>query len=238
MKEYFTRLYEKGVKEYGIQLSKYLDNRVRKFIVTANPETFMMAKGDKEMRDILLDGENDIIPDGIAVVKAAKLYGKRVEERITGIDTAKRLLELANNKKRTLYLFGSKREVLDVLVVKIKEEYPCIKILGATDGFVEDKDAVFEDIVKLEPDVCLVALGIPLQEHLIAEHIGKVRKGVYMGVGGTFDVLSGMKKRAPEIFIKLNLEWLYRLGKEPWRLKRFWNNNVKFVVKAFFERKK
>ena len=106
------------------------------------------------------------------------------------------------------------------------------------DGYVEDKDAVFEKIVEASPDVCLVALGIPEQEKLIAKHIGKVQKGIYMGVGGTFDVMSGKKRRAPKLFIKLNLEWLYRLMKEPRRIKRFWNNNVKFVFEAFVDRKK
>lgn len=238
MKEFFKVLYTKSAKDYCIKLSKYLDNRTRKFIVTANPETFMMAKTDEVMRDILLDSDNDIIPDGIAVVKSAGFYGNRPVERITGVDTAATLLELLNNKKKTLYLFGSKREVLDALVEKINREYPCIKILGAVDGYVEDKDAVFEKIVEASPDVCLVALGIPEQEKLIAKHIGKVQKGIYMGVGGTFDVMSGKKRRAPKLFIKLNLEWLYRLMKEPRRIKRFWNNNVKFVFEAFVDRKK
>lgn len=238
MQDFFLRLYTKSRREYCIKLSKYLDTRAKKFIVTANPETFMMAKSDEVMRGILENEENDIIPDGIAVVNAAVFYGIKVTERITGVDTASVLLELLNNKKKTLYLFGSKQEVIDKLVEKIKAEYPCIKILGATNGYVEDKDAVMEKIVDLNPDVCLVALGIPEQEKLIARHVDKASKGIYMGVGGTFDVLSGMKKRAPKLFIKLNLEWLYRLIKEPSRIKRFWDNNVKFVFGAFFEKKK
>ena len=78
-------------------------------------------------------------------------------------------------------------------------------------------------IVKLNPDICLVALGIPYQEKLINKYIDIAKKGIYVGVGGSFDVLSGTKKRAPKIFIKLNLEWLYRLICEPKRLKRFIN---------------
>lgn len=237
MNEFFERLFTKNKKEYCIKLSKYLDNRSKKFIVTANPETFMMAKNDESMRSILMNEGNDIIPDGIAVVKAAGFYGLKVEERITGVDTASALLELLNNKKKTLYLFGSKQEVIDKLIEKVKNEFPCIKILGATNGYVDDKDAVMEKIVEMNPDVCLVALGIPEQEKLIARHIDKASKGIYMGVGGTFDVLSGIKRRAPKVFIKLNLEWLYRLIKEPSRFKRFWNNNVKFIFEAFFEKK-
>ncbi len=237
MKNYFLKLITKSKNEYYIKLSKYLDNSDKKFIVTANPEMFKLAKSDRELEEILLNEENDILPDGIAVVKAAKKYGVEVEERITGIDTVLKLLELMNNKKKTLFLFGSKREVLDKLLEVIKENYPCIKVLGAVDGYVEDKDRVFDEILKLSPDVCLVAMGIPLQEKLIAKHIDRFKKGIFIGVGGTFDVLSGLKKRAPKIFIKLNLEWLYRIVKEPSRLKRFYNNNIKFMLDVYREKK-
>lgn len=87
-------------------------------------------------------------------------------------------------------------------------------------------------IIELNPDICLVALGIPEQEILISKYIENAKKGIYIGVGGSLDVLSGTKKRAPEIFIKLNLEWLYRIIKEPKRIKRFWNNNIKFLIEV------
>ena len=92
-----------------------------------------------------------------------------------------------------------------------------------------DKDSVFDEIANIQPDVVLVALGIPAQEMLIAKHYNRFKKGVFIGVGGSFDVLSGMKKRAPKIFIKLNLEWLYRILKEPNRFGRFYRSNVKFI---------
>ena len=84
-------------------------------------------------------------------------------------------------------------------------------------------------IIKLKPDICLVALGIPEQEKLILKYYDKAEKGIFMGVGGSFDVLSGCKKRAPRISIKLNLEWLYRIIKEPKRLKRFYQYNLKYL---------
>ena len=84
-------------------------------------------------------------------------------------------------------------------------------------------------MIKKEPDIVLVALGMPLQEELIYKYFDKFKKGIFIGVGGTFDVLSGSKKRAPKILIKLNLEWFYRIIKEPKRIKKFWNNNVKFM---------
>lgn len=238
MKEYFERLYTKEQSEYYIKLSKYLDNGEKKFIITANPETFKLASTDKELESFLIDPENDVLPDGIAIVKCARKFGIDVKERITGMDTAVKLLELLNNKKKSLYLFGAKKEVLNRLIEVINRDYPCITVLGASDGYVEDKEKIFEEIIDLSPDAVLVALGIPLQEKLIGKYIGKAKKGIFMGVGGVFDVLSGSKKRAPKIFIKLNLEWLYRIVREPKRIKRFYQNNIKFMIDVYKESKK
>lgn len=238
MKEYFEVLYTKEANEYYIKLSKYLDNNEKKFIITANPETFKLAQTDKVLESYLLDRETDVIPDGIAIVKCARKLGFDVQERITGMDTTVKLLELLNNKKKSLYLFGAKKEVLEKTVDVIKKEYPKITIVGYTDGYVEDRDKVFEEIISLSPDAVLVALGIPHQEKLIGKYIGSVKKGIFMGVGGVFDVLSGTKKRAPKIFIKLNLEWLYRIVTEPKRLKRFYQNNIKFMLDVYREKKK
>ncbi len=237
MREYFKRLYTKESTEYYIKLSKYLDNNEKKFIITANPETFRLAKSDKTLEGYILDEQNDILPDGIAVVKGARHFGINIKERITGIDVAIKLLELLNNKKKSLYLFGAKDEVLEKMAEVIRRDYPKISLAGYTNGYVEDKDSVFDEIKKKNPDVVLVAMGIPLQEKLIGKHIGEFKKGIFMGVGGVFDVLSGTKKRAPKIFIKLNLEWLYRIVTEPSRLKRFWKNNVKFIIDVYREKK-
>ena len=98
------------------------------------------------------------------------------------------------------------------------------------------RDKVKKDIIKQKPDLCLVALGIPHQEKFINSIMDKVDKGIYMGVGGTFDVLSGSKKRAPKVFIKLNLEWLYRIMCEPKRITRFIKHNLRFVLKIIKEK--
>lgn len=232
MKKYFERLYKKTNKDYYEKLEEYLKTNTKKFVITANPETFNISKKDKELEKALLNKENDIIPDGIAIVKCASFFKIKVKERITGCDTAIKLLELADKNNKSLYLLGATQEVIEKMKEVIKKDYKGIKLLGATNGYEKDKDKVFEKIIELEPDICLVALGIPMQEKLINKHIKKAKKGIFMGVGGSFDVISGYKKRAPKIFIKLNLEWLYRILKEPKRLKRFYDNNVKFVIKA------
>lgn len=226
-----TQIYQKPKNEFYEQINNSLKKEKKEFIVTANPETFMISTQDKELEKIILDKNNLIVPDGIAVVKACKKIGIDIKERITGIETCEYLLKLANEQELSLYLFGAKEEVLEKLTEKIKKDYPKIKLLGATNGYVDDKNKIMNEIIKKSPDICLVALGIPLQEKLIAKNINKAKKGIFIGVGGSFDVLSGTKKRAPKFFIKLNLEWLYRIITEPKRLKRFWNNNVKFLFK-------
>ena len=236
MKKYLNLIYSKSKNDYFKLLKKYLKNNTKKFIITANPETLMMAETDIEVSKMLLDKNNSVAPDGIAIVKACNMLNISVTERIAGIDIAKYLLDEANIQKKSLYLFGTKKEVIDILADKIKSEYANINLLGYSDGYVADRDKVFKKIIKLQPDICLVALGIPYQEKLIYKYIDKFDKGIFVGIGGSFDVLSGSKKRAPKFFIKTNTEWLYRIICEPKRLKRFWNNNIKFILKVWKER--
>lgn len=232
MKKIFERLYTKSFTSFCELLKNKIDNNEKTFIITANPETFMLSEQDSEMQKMLNDKNVTIVPDGIGVVKAAKMININVKERIAGIDIAKFLLEYANERKLKVYLFGSKEEVIEGMKNVIKKDYSSIKLVGATNGYVTDKDNEFKNIKKANPDIVMVALGIPAQEKLIYKHLDEFKKGVFIGVGGSFDVLSGTKKRAPKIFIKLNLEWLYRIMCEPKRLKRFWNSNVKFLFKV------
>ena len=142
--------------------------------------------------------------------RGGEILGFHLEERIPGVEICQALLKYADSAHRSLYLFGAKREVLERLKARIAREYPGIELCGSSDGYAPDKDRVFREIVKLDPDIVLVA---------------------------RFDVLSGMKRRAPEFFIKYNLEWLYRITTEPKRLKRFWDSNVRFLFELKKERK-
>ena len=235
MRKLFDKMYKKDKEGFYKILKNNLKKEKKMFIVTANPETFMMSEKDEELKNMLEDEETTLVPDGIGVVKAGRSIKYDIEERITGIDIAYKLLEYGNEQKKSIYLFGSKQEVLDMMKDVLEKEYPNLKIAGMTNGYVEDKDKEYKKISKLNPDIVLVALGIPKQEKLIYSHLKEFKKGIFVGVGGSFDVISGSKKRAPEFFIKHNLEWLYRITKEPSRLKRFYNSNIKFlhVVKKY-----
>ena len=116
----------------------------------------------------------------------------------------------------------------------MKEKYRHAKLAGACDGYVKNKDKIFEHISQLQPDIVLVALGIPAQEKLIYRHLDSFSKGDSRGGrDGSFECNEAVrKKERPKFFIKLNLEWLYRILKEPSRLKRFYQNNWGFMLEV------
>lgn len=236
MKEYIQKIYPETFTSYFELVKKDLKENKKRFIITVNPETLMLSKSDKDIQTMLKDSKSSLVPDGIAVIKAASTLNIKIKERITGVDLVEKLFDECNNNRYSIYLFGSKEYVLQNMKQVIKEKYPNIKLLGTTNGYVENKDEIMTSIAKLNPDVVITALGIPEQEKLIYRHLKKFKKGILIGVGGSLDVLSGSKKRAPKIFIKLNLEWLYRIIREPKRLKRFYNNNIKFLLEIKKER--
>lgn len=231
IKKYLEKTYNKSKDSFHKLVKENLKDDKKMFIVTANPETLMIAEDNDEFQKILLDKKTIIVPDGIGVLKGAQMLGIDMKETITGVELCSKLFEYLNEMKKSLCLFGAKREVIEKLKEVIEKKYPNIKLLRIYDGYIEDKDKVMEEIVELKPDVTLVALGIPRQEMLIYKYYDKFDKGIFVGVGGSFDVLSGTKKRAPKIFIKLKLEWLYRITREPKRLKRFYKSNVKYLKK-------
>lgn len=229
IKAYYGRTYRGSKNRFLDFLQKRIDEKKGCFVVTANPEIFMLGKKMPEMNRVLMDKNTVIAADGIGIVKGGEQLGFRFKERIPGVELCEELLKYANEKKCSIYLFGAKREVLDSFVRRIEKEYKNVIISGYTDGYVEDKEKVMRQITELDLDLVFVALGAPQQELLIHKYFRSDRKGIYIGVGGSFDVLSGKKQRAPSFFIRHNLEWLYRITKEPKRIKRFWNSNVKFL---------
>lgn len=235
IEKYIKKMYKNGKESFIRELENKIKNDEKTFIVTANPETFMIANSNPEFDKCLMNSDTIIIPDGIGVVKGAKMLGYDMHETITGVDLCEKIFEYASCNNKSIYLFGAKEEVVQKLKNKLEKDYPKIKILGTENGYVEDKQKNFDYIKTLKPDIVLVALGIPCQELLIYNNYKDFEHGIFMGVGGSFDVLSGTKKRAPKIIRSLNLEWLYRIIKEPSRLGRFFNSNIKYVFKIIKE---
>ncbi len=227
--EYLKRVFPGTAGEFCRMAGRAMQNGEKLFVVTANPEIMMHAERDEKVRALLLDENTAITPDGISVVKAMRSKGINAKERITGVDLAEHLLDRAGETGKSVYLLGAREEVVSTLAEKLKKRYPQITV-KYHNGYDGDKDRIFETEIKtFSPDLVLVALGAPVQELLIARHLDSFEKGVFIGVGGSFDVLSGLKQRAPAFFVRTNTEWLYRILREPSRLKRFWQNNVKFL---------
>ncbi len=240
MIEFLKKTYNKSQKELLNELEDALVNEKRCQIVTANPEIMMNGHLSRRYSRVLLAQDTLITPDGIGVVKAASMAGLPIKERIAGVDMVKDLLIVMNEHKFSLYCFGAKQEVLEKFEEYVNREYSNIQLVGLKDGYNHSEELVIQDIIRRKPDVILVALGVPRQELTIRKYIEKFQKGIFIGVGGALDVLSGTKKRAPEVFIRLNIEWLYRVLSEPARLKRFFQYNVRFfrVLKAEIKKDK
>ena len=198
-------------------------------IYTPNTEFIMRCQKDEEFLDLM--NKSDInIPDGIGLIYAGKIKKHPLKEKVGGYDLSVNLLKMANDKGLKLYVVGGKPGVAEAAMENVREKYPGIKIVGAQHGYFkgthlgkkghEEELAVIEDINKHQPHILFVGFGAKKQEQWIEYNKDLINANVIIGNGGTLDGLAGIVKRAPDIFIKLGLEWLYRLMKEPKRIKR------------------
>ncbi|MDI6600325.1 MAG: WecB/TagA/CpsF family glycosyltransferase [Thermoanaerobacteraceae bacterium] len=213
----------------------FLKEEGRHIVYTPNAEIIMAAYRDRELKDILNSSDLNV-PDGIGVVMAARLYGFRIKERVAGFDLMNYICKNAPGKGHRIYLLGGKPGVAEEAAKNAASTYGDINIVGTHDGYFdsEEEKSMIEDINSKDVDFLFVGLGAPKQEKWIYGH-PEIKARVMMGVGGSFDVLAGVVKRAPAIYQKLGLEWLYRLIQEPWRYKRMLNLPL-FVLTVFKER--
>ncbi|WML24865.1 WecB/TagA/CpsF family glycosyltransferase [Neobacillus sp. OS1-33] len=202
-----------------ILFSNIKSNR-KSFIVTANPEIVMYAHEHAEYKEIIQSADM-VVPDGYGIILASKILNNPIIERVAGYDLMVRLLELGNENQLKIYLLGGREETNQKAVANINSHYPNIQIVGSHHGFFDwEKNKITSDIKVACPDIIFVALGFPKQEQWIARNLDQFSKGLFIGVGGSIDVLAGEVQRAPRIWQKLNLEWFYRLISQPTRWRR------------------
>lgn len=201
-------------------------------VVTINPEMILSAKSNPDFAEIINSAEL-VIPDGIGVQLGLKILGHNVR-RIAGIEFGRKLIDKFASQPTAFV--GAKPEIIQKAVENLKKEVPNLNAVYVQDGYFKDDDRVLDELTAANPKLVLVALGSPKQEIFISKAKTLLPNALFIGLGGSFDVWSGVVERAPEIWQKLGLEWLYRTVKEPKRFKRIFPTLPLFVLKVFKEK--
>jgi N-acetylglucosaminyldiphosphoundecaprenol N-acetyl-beta-D-mannosaminyltransferase len=214
-----------GVKVDNVTQAEAIE-KVRQFlstshphmIFTPNPEIIVSAQNDQALRNIL-NAASLRVPDGISMVVVSKILGNPLKERIGGIDLMTKIVELSGREGYRLFLLGSAPGVAQKAAQILIQKY-AVKIVGTNDGYFSDDLGVINKIKASGADIVFVGLGAGRQERWLNRHLNELGVKIGMTIGGSLDVISGNKKRAPQWIQALYLEWLYRLITQPDRWKR------------------
>lgn len=207
------------------------DNKHANILITPNPEIVMEANKDKEFFEIIKNAEL-VIPDGIGVVYASKFNKVKLRERVAGYDLIQNVFYHIKEKNYSVYFLGGAPKVAELAKKKMEEKYKGLKIVGVHDGYFDssEEEKIIKEINELSPDILLVGLGFPKQEKWAENHRDILNVKAMACIGGSFDAMAGTFKRAPDIFIKLGLEWFYRLIKQPSRITRMYKLPIFMLV--------
>ena len=206
------------------------------YVVTPNPEIVMLCRDDPAAMQAV-QGADLVLPDGIGVIYGAKILGTPLRAKLPGIDFASALMAQMGQEGKSVFLLGAKPGVADAAAEKMRERFPGLVIAGTNDGYFQDDDPVVEKINAAQPDLLLVCLGAPKQELFMAKYGEATGCHLLMGLGGSMDIFAGVAQRAPEFYCKHNLEWFYRLIKNPSRLGRMMKLPL-FLVHVSGEKRK
>ena len=217
-------------------LHSFLKTDKNHMVITPNPEIVVNANKDPQLLNIIKSASL-VVPDGIGIVIASKFSEQKISERVAGYDLITNFFATAA-QKTTVYILGAKPTVAEVAAQNIQKKYPNIQVVGQHSGYFDknQEELIKGEIREKKPQVLLVALGSPKQEKWMYEN-KDLPVNISIGIGGAVDVMAGTVKRAPRIFIKLNLEWFYRLLTNPKRIIRMGALPL-FVVKVLFASKK
>ncbi|WP_412519419.1 N-acetylglucosaminyldiphosphoundecaprenol N-acetyl-beta-D-mannosaminyltransferase TarA [Staphylococcus simulans] len=215
---------------------KEADTTDNMFIVTANPEIVDYALEDQSYHDLISEADY-IIPDGTGIIQAGRILGTPLKERVPGIEFMATCLDIAERYHQRVFLLGASEDVVAKAKQELQQRYPHITF-DAHHGYIDLKDEqVARKVSKFNPDYVFVGMGYPKQEQWIKRHRHRLQHTLLMGVGGSIEIYSGTKKRAPLLFRKTNLEWFYRLITDWKRMARM-RRLPHFVKKVFKARLK
>jgi N-acetylglucosaminyldiphosphoundecaprenol N-acetyl-beta-D-mannosaminyltransferase len=206
--------------DYGDWIAARMQQNIGGHVVTLNAEMTMQAETHPALGKVIRQAEL-VIPDGAGVVLYLRLQGQKVK-RCPGIELAEKAIALSRQGQHSLFFFGGKPEVTAAAARNLQQRYPGISIGGMQHGYVsqEEEAQLLQTLEETQPALILVGLGVPRQELWIAQHRHLCPNALWIGVGGSFDVWSGLKSRAPAWVGDNHLEWAYRLYQEPWRWRR------------------
>lgn len=217
---------DKRISVNGVKINPFtsfnelLDHvaRHKGILVAINAEKILHAT--PQTRDII--NRNIGYCDGIGAVMALRRHGQKQAVKLPGCELWLKIIAALYKDGKRFYLVGSKQEVIEATVAKLKQEFAGIDIVGYRNGYIkteEERKALIDDIAARRPDVVFVAMGSPKQE-LLMEEMSERHPAIYQGLGGSFDVYTDYVKRAPQWWVRHNLEFAYRLIKQPSRIKR------------------
>ncbi|MBN1621638.1 MAG: WecB/TagA/CpsF family glycosyltransferase [Endomicrobiales bacterium] len=203
------------------RITEIVNNKAPSQVITLNSLMFNFIYHDPHLLKIA-SGSALVIPDSVGIVLAARFLLGRKISRIPGIDLIEHLCSLSQDQGYRLFLLGSKQNVIERAKEKLLLKYPSLNIVGTHHGYFSSRGEadIINNIKSLKPDILLVGLDVPYQEVWISSNLKALDVPLVMGVGGSFDVISGKLKRAPLFFQKLGLEWFFRFVQQPWRIMR------------------
>jgi N-acetylglucosaminyldiphosphoundecaprenol N-acetyl-beta-D-mannosaminyltransferase len=210
----------------------------RMLIGVVNAAKIVQMRADPRLRASLLAADL-LLADGQSVIWASRLLGRPLPERVAGIDLFERLLEAADEEHLAVYFLGARTEVLDKLLATVRDRYPSLVIAGGRNGYFSEDAApgVAAVIADSHADMLFLGMPSPIKENFLAGHADSMGVPLLHGVGGSFDVLAGITRRAPQAWQRHGFEWAFRLLQEPGRLwNRYLTSNTAFIVLTIRER--
>ncbi|MCD4705303.1 WecB/TagA/CpsF family glycosyltransferase [bacterium] len=230
-----TEINKINYKQTLSKIEEFLSDQKQHYIVTPNPEIILKAGRDINYRGILNNADLSL-PDGFGLILGSWLLGDPLYHRVTGVDLTYQIAELANQKGYKLFLLGGQNNSTQIAKTKLELKFKNIKIVGVEEGFKDIKNIsstenqkIIEKIKNSEADILFVAYGAPFQEKWIYKNLRKIPNiKLAIGIGGTFDFISGKITRAPKLMRKIGLEWLWRWFLEPQRASRIFDATIKY----------
>ena len=227
------------MKETVELVEEYIKTKTPLHLMGVNADKINEVNSNEKMKEIV-NKCGVINADGASVVLASKQLGKKLPERVAGIDLMQELVDLCSKKGYKVYLLGAKQHVVEETKTALENTYKNVNICGIHNGYFKEEEwnEISKEVKKANPDIVFVGITSPTKEYLIEYLQNDGNDCVFMGVGGSFDVISGNIPRAPKWMQKCNLEWLFRVIHEPKRLfKRYFIGNRKFINAVRQEKK-